>query len=98
MRGQAMNILIAMIAGVVGGACAAVATFFGTAGACKALRIRDRDGGIGYAGMFAGILAGVAGMVLSIMALAAAGVLIRYRSQDHPIVRRAPHVLNFELQ
>jgi hypothetical protein len=62
-----MNFLIAIVAGVVGAVVSAVLTFFVTVGICQALQVSDRDGGIGYFGMFLGLIAGIAGMVLSII-------------------------------
>jgi len=62
-----MNVLIAMLAGLAGGAVSAVAAGFLTVWICQALHVTDRDGGIGYAGLFMGILAGLFGMVITIV-------------------------------
>src|SRR4051812_37169758 len=62
-----MNVLLAMLAGLAGGSASGVMGYFVTVWACQALDVRDRDGGIGYAGMFLGLLVGIAGMILSIV-------------------------------
>jgi hypothetical protein len=123
MEKKQMNILIAVVAGLVGGVISSLLGFFLTVGTCKALQVHDRDGGIGYAGMFLGLILGLAGMVMSmvltlrwrhetaagiaphtpmaiggIAALAALGLYIYYRSQDHPVVHGATPVLDLELQ
>jgi hypothetical protein len=68
-----MNVLIAMIAGLIGGALSAAATFFITIGVCQALNVSNREGATGYMGMFVGILVGLAAMILSIV------MTLRYR-------------------
>ena len=70
-----MNVLIAMIVGLAGGALSAAATFFITIGICQALHVSDREGAVGYLGMFVGLLVGLAGMILSIV------MTLRYRGQ-----------------
>src|SRR6478672_9224568 len=67
MEGYKMNVLIAMLAGLAGGSASGVIGFFATVWACQAFHVRDRDGGVGYAGMFVGLFAGLAGMVLSVV-------------------------------
>jgi hypothetical protein len=71
-----MNVLIAMLAGLAGGAVSAVAAGFLTVWICQALHVTDRDGGIGYAGLFMGILAGLFGMVITIV------LTLRWRHQS----------------
>src|SRR5260370_42394510 len=70
-----MNVLIAMIAGLVGGTLSAVVTFLITIGICQALQVSDREGAVGYLGMFVGLLVGLAGMILSSV------MTLRYRGQ-----------------
>jgi hypothetical protein len=71
-----MNVLVAMLAGLAGGAVSAVAAGFLTVWICQALHVTDRDGGIGYAGLFMGILAGLFGMVITIV------LTLRWRHQS----------------
>src|SRR5438270_1825081 len=68
-----MNILIAMIAGLVGGALSAVVTFFINMVVCQAFHVSDREGAAGYMGAFLGLIVGLAAMILSIV------VTLRYR-------------------
>src|SRR5258708_32748332 len=70
-----MNGLMAMIAGLVGGTVSAVGTFLITIGICQALQVSDREGAVGYPGMFVGLLVGLAGMILTIV------MTLRYRGQ-----------------
>lgn len=62
-----MSVLIAILAGLAGGAASGVAGYLVTVLVCQALQVHDRDGAIGYLGMFLGFFAGVAGMILSIV-------------------------------
>ena len=70
-----MNVLIAMLAGLAGGAVSAVVAGFLTLFICGALHVSNRDGGTAYLGLFVGILAGLIGMVATII------VTLRLRHQ-----------------
>jgi hypothetical protein len=71
-----VNILWAIIAGLLGGTASAAVTFFVTIWIWQALHVSDREGGVGYLGMSLGLLLGVAGMTLSII------VTLRFRGQS----------------
>lgn len=71
-----MNVVIAMFAGLAGGAASAFAAGILVIGICRALDVADRDGGVGYAALFAGLLAGILGMIATIV------VTLRWRSQS----------------
>jgi hypothetical protein len=71
-----MNVLIAMLAGLAGGAVSALAGGFLVAGICAALHVSNREGGIGYAALFGGLLAGIIGLIVSIM------LTLRWRGQS----------------
>jgi hypothetical protein len=71
-----MNVLIAMIAGLAGGALSAAATFFITLGVCRALHVSDREGASGYLAMYLGLLVGLVGLILSIV------MTLRFRGQS----------------
>jgi MFS family permease len=71
-----MNVLIAMFAGLAGGALSGVAASFLTVWICQMLGVSNRDGGIGYFGLFMGILAGMVGTVVTII------LTLRWRGQS----------------
>lgn len=71
-----MNVLIAMIAGLLGGALSAAATFFITMGLCQVLNVSNREGASGYLAMYVGLLVGLAGMIVSIV------MTLRFRGQS----------------
>jgi hypothetical protein len=71
-----MNVLIAMFAGLAGGAVSALAGGFLAAGICMALHVSNREGGVGYVGLFAGLLAGIVGMIVTIV------LTLRWRGQS----------------
>src|SRR5947207_1869776 len=71
-----MNLLVAMMAGVAGGAVSAVVGFVATLLICQAMNVHDREGAVGFLGIFAGLLTGVVGMILSIV------LTLRWRRQS----------------
>lgn len=83
-----MNVLIAMIAGLAGGAVSAVAAGFLTVWICQMLHVSNREGGVGYFGLFMGIIAGLIGMVVTIV------LTLRWRHQSlGGIVAQTPMTL-----
>src|SRR4051812_22984659 len=83
-----MNILIAMFAGLAGGAASAFAVGLLVIGLCRVFGVTDRDGGVGYTALFAGILAGMIGMIAIIV------ITLRMRSQSGAaIFAQAPMAL-----
>ena len=73
-----MNILIAIAAGLAGGAVSAVAVGYVAFAVSQAMHVYDRDGGVAYFSLFLGLLGGLIGMVLSIV------LALRWRSQSGP--------------
>jgi hypothetical protein len=61
-----MNFLLAIAAGLGGGAVSAVVGFVVTLLLCQALHVSDREGAVGYTAVFAGLVTGAGGMILSI--------------------------------
>jgi hypothetical protein len=68
-----MNVLIAMLDGLAGGALGAATSFFITIGLCQALNVSNREGASGYLGMAVALVMGLAAMILSIV------MTLRYR-------------------
>ena len=69
-----MNILLAMLAGLAGGAVSATVGYVAAVLILQSMGVRDREGAIGYAGIFFGIIAGIAGLILSV------AVTLRWRT------------------